>query len=75
VRAGFADVAKARQVHRALTKLGWGLDRIESSHHIYKRGTDTLTFSSHDSDEIGRRLLAKVARQAGVTLDEFRRLL
>ena len=64
-------MARARQVLRALAKLGWELDRIESSHHIYRRGSDMLTFSAHESEEIGRRLLAK---QAGVTLDEFRRL-
>lgn len=34
-----------------------------------------LVLAAHDSEEIGRRLLSRIATQAGLSLDQFRRLL
>ena len=68
-------MAKARQVRKALETAGWKLERVHGSHHICRRGSRTLIFAAHDSEEIGWRLLARIATQAGLSLDHFRRLL
>ena len=62
-------------MRQALEKAGWKLVRVHGSHHVYKRDNRMLVLAAHDSEEIGRRLLSRIATQAGLSLDQFRRLL
>ncbi|MBO0689530.1 MAG: type II toxin-antitoxin system HicA family toxin [Candidatus Dormibacteraeota bacterium] len=66
-------MANARQVRKALEKAGWKLVRVHGSHHVYRRADRVLVLGAHDSEEIGRRLLSRIATQAWLSLDQFRR--
>ena len=59
---------KARTLYRALLKIGWSLKREgKGSHRILERsGFPDFTFAFHDADEIGPRMLARVAKHAGL---------
>jgi len=54
--------AKARRVLAALLRLGWILKRQSGSHRTLSRaGWPDFVFAFHDDEEIGPRMLAKVA--------------
>ena len=60
--------AKARRVLAALYRLGWTLKREESSHKTLARpGSPDVVFAFHDSEEIGPRMLARIAKRTGLT--------
>jgi predicted RNA binding protein YcfA (HicA-like mRNA interferase family) len=55
--------AKARRVYAALLRIGWELKRSSSSHKTWARpGWPDYVFSFHDDEEIGPRMLARIAR-------------
>ena len=59
--------AKARRVLAALEKLGWRLKRQTGSHRILAReGWPDVVFAFHDRDEIGPRMLARIAKHTGL---------
>lgn len=59
---------KARTLYRALLKIGWSLKReAKGSHRVLQRsGFADFTFAFHDADEIGPRMLARVAKHTGL---------
>ena len=58
---------KARPVLAALLKLGWSVKRQTGSHRTLQRdGWPDYTFAFHDSEEIGPRMLARVAKHTGL---------
>jgi predicted RNA binding protein YcfA (HicA-like mRNA interferase family) len=60
--------AKASRVLRALLRIGWVVNRQRGSHRILKRrGWEDVTFAFHDSEEIGPRMLARLAKHTGLT--------
>ena len=60
--------AKARRVLAALYRLGWTLKREESSHKTLARpGWPDVVFAFHDSEELGPRMLARIAKRTGLT--------
>ena len=60
--------SKARVVLAALLRLGWVVKRTTGSHRVLSRpGWPDLVFGFHDGDEIGPRMLARVARRTGLT--------
>jgi predicted RNA binding protein YcfA (HicA-like mRNA interferase family) len=60
--------AKARQVLAALLRIGWRIKRQSGSHRTLARdGWPDFVFAFHDNEEIGPRMLARVARQTGLT--------
>ena len=64
--------AKARRVFAALLRIGWTLKRSSSSHKTLARpGWPDYVFSFHDDEEIGPRMLARIARQTGLTPDDL----
>lgn len=64
--------AKARRVLAALYRLGWTLKREESSHKTLTRpGWPDYVFSFHDNEEIGPRMLARIARRTGLTPEDL----
>jgi predicted RNA binding protein YcfA (HicA-like mRNA interferase family) len=59
--------AKARKVLAALEKIGWNVKRQTGSHKILERqGWDDYVFAFRDSDEIGAKMLARIAKKTGL---------
>ena len=59
--------AKASQVLKALLRCGWLIKRQKGSHRILsKPGWPDVTFAFHDREEIGPRMLARIAKRTGL---------
>ena len=59
--------AKARRVLAALLRIGWNIKRESSSHKILSRpGWPDVVFAFHDKDEIGPKMLARMAKHTGL---------
>lgn len=59
--------AKARLVVAALLRIGWSIKRVSGSHRVLARsGWPDFIFAFHDGDEIGPRMLARIARRTGL---------
>jgi len=64
--------AKARRVLAALQRLGWQVKRESGSHRTLARaGWPDFVFAFHDSDEIGPRMLARIARHTGLQPEDL----
>jgi predicted RNA binding protein YcfA (HicA-like mRNA interferase family) len=64
--------AKARLVLAALLRLGWTVKRQSSSHRTLARdGWPDYVFAFHDGDEIGPRMLARIAKHTGLAPDDL----
>ena len=58
---------KARKVLRALKKIGWTEIRHRGSHRLLRReGWPDYVFAFHDGDEIGPKMLARIAKHTGL---------
>ena len=59
--------AKARRVFAALLRIGWAVKRESGSHKTLQRsGWPDLVFAFHDKEEIGPRMLARIAKHTGL---------
>jgi predicted RNA binding protein YcfA (HicA-like mRNA interferase family) len=59
--------AKAQRVLAALLRIGWSVKRQTGSHRTLQRsGFPDYVFAFHDKDEIGPRILARMAKQTGL---------
>ena len=59
---------KARRVYAALIKIGWSLKRQSGSHRTLQRsGWPDFVFAFHDGEEIGPKMLARIAKHTGLT--------
>ena len=66
------SAAKARRVLAALLRLGWQIKRESGSHRTLRReGWPDFVFAFHDNEEIGPRVLARIARHTGLTPDDL----
>jgi predicted RNA binding protein YcfA (HicA-like mRNA interferase family) len=64
--------SKAKRVLAALLKIGWTIKRSTGSHRVLSRtGWSDYVFAFHDQDEIGPRMLARIARATGLTPDDL----
>ncbi|MBU6490800.1 type II toxin-antitoxin system HicA family toxin [Patescibacteria group bacterium] len=64
--------AKASKVLKALLSCGWSVKRQKSSHRTLSRvGWPDYTFAFHDREEIGPRMLARIAKHTGLTPDKL----
>ncbi|HEX8071250.1 MAG TPA: type II toxin-antitoxin system HicA family toxin [Pyrinomonadaceae bacterium] len=62
------SAAKARRVLAALLRLGWSIKRETSSHKVLTRpGWPDVVFAFHDKEEIGPKMLARIAKQTGLS--------
>ncbi len=60
--------SKARRVLAALLGIGWSVKRQSGSHRTLAReGWPDFVFAFHDSDEIGPRMLVRIAKHTGLT--------
>ncbi|HOT83062.1 MAG TPA: type II toxin-antitoxin system HicA family toxin [Candidatus Defluviicoccus seviourii] len=63
---------KAGHVLAALARIGWRIARQSGSHRVLRReGWPDVVFAFHDSEEIGPRMLARIARQTGLQPDDL----
>ena len=63
---------KARRVLAALFSLGWHIKRQTGSHRTLARdGWPDLVFAFHDADEIGPRMLARIAKHTGLRPEDL----
>ena len=54
---------KAKRVLAALERLGWSIKRQSGSHKTLTRtGCPDIVFAFHDGEEIGPRMLARLAK-------------
>ncbi|HUD85452.1 MAG TPA: type II toxin-antitoxin system HicA family toxin [Xanthobacteraceae bacterium] len=64
--------AKAQRVLAALLRRGWTIKRHTGSHRILQRtGSPDYVFAFHDGDEIGPRMLARIAKHTGLTSNDL----
>ena len=60
--------AKARRVLAALFRIGWTLKRESGSHRTLSRPDwPDVVFAFHDSEELGPKMLARIAKRTGLT--------
>jgi predicted RNA binding protein YcfA (HicA-like mRNA interferase family) len=60
--------SKANRVLAALLRIGWSVKRhAGSSHRILQRpGWPDFVFAFHDQEEIGPRMLGRIAKRTGL---------
>ncbi len=59
---------KAKRLLAALLHLGWQIKRQSGSHKTLARnGWADYVFAFHDGDEIGPKMLARIAKHTGLT--------
>jgi len=60
---------KAQQVLAALLRIGWTIKRQHgTSHRVLSRpGWADFVFAFHDREEIGPKMLARIAKHTGLT--------
>ena len=63
---------KERIVLAALLKIGWEIKRQSGSHRtLTRQGWNDYTFAFHDAEEVGPRMLARVAKHTGLTPEDL----
>jgi len=64
--------AKARRVLAALLRIGWAIARQAGSHRTLSReGWPDFVFAFHDDEEIGPRMLARIAKHTGLRPEDL----
>jgi len=59
--------SKARHVLAALHRIGWHIKRQSGSHRVLSRdGWPDFIFAFHDAEEIGPRMMARIAKHTGL---------
>ncbi len=62
----------ARRVLAALLKIGWSVKRQTGSHKILAReGWPNVVFAFHDREEIGPKMLSRIAKKTGLKPDDL----
>ena len=63
---------KAKRLLAALLRLGWQIKRQSGSHKTLARsGWPDYVFAFHDSDEIGPKMLARIAKHTGLITSDL----
>lgn len=63
---------RARRVLAALLRLGWQVKRTTGSHRVLARaGWPDVVFAFHDDEEIGPRMLARIAKHTGLRPEDL----
>jgi predicted RNA binding protein YcfA (HicA-like mRNA interferase family) len=64
--------SKAKQVLAALLRIGWTIKRQVGSHQLLERvGWSDYVFAFHDREEIGPKMLAKIAKKTGLRPEDL----
>ncbi len=63
---------RASQVLAALLRTGWVIKRQSGSHRTLSRpGWPDFVFAFHDGEELGPRMLARIAKHTGLTANDL----
>ena len=63
---------RAGRVLAALLRIGWRIKRTRGSHRVLARdGWPDFVFAFHDSEEIGPRMLARIAKRTGLRPEDL----
>ncbi len=63
---------RARKVFRALLKLGWSVKSQRGSHvQLVHPQHGEFTWAFHDSEEIGPKMLARIAKHTGLRPEDL----
>lgn len=63
---------KAKRLLAALYSIGWSLKRQSGSHRTLAReGWADVVFAFHDGEEVGPRMLVRIAKHTGITPDDL----
>ena len=63
---------KAKRVLAALERIGWRIKRQKGSHRILERQDfPDYVFAFHDGDEIGPRMLTRIAKKTGLEPEDL----
>jgi Predicted periplasmic or secreted lipoprotein len=63
---------KARRLLAGLERIGWMVKRQSGSHRTLSRaGWQNLVFAFHDTEEIGPRMLACIAKKTGIKPEDL----
>ncbi|MEK7144540.1 MAG: type II toxin-antitoxin system HicA family toxin [Patescibacteria group bacterium] len=63
---------KAPRVLKAILSIGWSIKRQKGSHRTLSRADwPDYTFAFHDREEIGPRMLTRIAKHTGLTPDHL----
>ncbi len=63
---------RARHVLAALERIGWKVKRQTGSNRVLEREDwPDYVFAFHDREELGSRMLARIARHTGLTPDDL----
>lgn len=58
---------KAKRLLVALLGIGWKLKRQTGSHRtLHKDGWPDFVFAFHDNEEVGPKMLARIAKHTGI---------
>ena len=64
--------AKAKRVFAALLRIGWTVKRQSGSHATLARTAwPDYVWAFHDGDEIGPRMLARIAKHTGLRPEDL----
>jgi len=64
--------ARARRVLAALLRMGWTIKRQSGSHRTLSRPSwPDFVFAFHDNEEIGPRILARIAKRTGLSPEDL----
>ncbi len=63
---------KAKRLLAALLRLGWQIKRQSGSHKTLARnGWPDFVFAFHDGDEIGPKMLLRIAKHTGLSPNDL----
>ena len=64
---------RAKRVFAALLRIGWTVKREASSSHrtLARPGYPDYVFAFHDREEIGPRMLARIAKHTGLRPEDL----
>jgi predicted RNA binding protein YcfA (HicA-like mRNA interferase family) len=63
---------RARRVLAALQRIGWSIKRQTGSHRVLANpGRPDFVFAFHDGEEIGPRMLARIAKHTGLKPEDL----
>jgi predicted RNA binding protein YcfA (HicA-like mRNA interferase family) len=63
---------KAKRVLAALLYIGWSIKRQSGSHRTFSRdGWPDFVFAFHDGEEIGPRMLTRIAKHTGLNPNDL----
>jgi predicted RNA binding protein YcfA (HicA-like mRNA interferase family) len=61
------EIRESKKVLAALEKIGWQVKRQKGSHKTLAReGWTDYVFAFHDSDEIGSKMMSRIAKKTGL---------